>query len=284
MWLPPEVSIHLQIFLFRSSFPLHMVCSHLSFINLSLSFTPSLSPAESESPSPKKKEKKISAVHWSILQLCCCLPLLTFHSPSFLLCLSKWRGKVLFPSFYLSSHLPSVLLCPSLFALCLLVSAENSVLSSSVPLSLLFFCQSRRAASSQMLLSSLLRCMCSLSSLPLAPSLCWSFALWPAEWFAPQLPAVTICPFNAWSADVRFLSSLLIHPSLPPSSLPPAIPLCLSSCCLSSLFNHLLLSLLLPSQRRQAPPTGGQEARSEQQEISFKLHTNGSKKPTVGIW
>lgn len=83
---------------------------------------------------------------------------------------------------------------------CLLKYAEEEVLSLLLPLSgppcsflsdalfLLLFCCAA--------------CVGSPPSLHL-PSLCWSLALWPAEWFAPQLPAVTICPFNVWSADAH---------------------------------------------------------------------------------
>lgn len=241
-----------------------MFCSHLSFINLSLSLTPSLSRplflAESKFSSRNLSRSLISlAVPLTISRpLPPSLYTSQSHQPPFVfppalsLYLSKWRGRILF--FPSSHYLPIswLSLCVSLFALCLLVSVEKKCsVFSSLCLSL---CQSRRAASSQMLLSSpLLRCMCSLSSLPLSPSLCWSLALWPAEWFAPQLPAVTICPFNAWSADACSLLPSSLHPS---PSLHLFLSLCLSSCRLSSLFNHLLLSLFLSSQRRQAPPTG----------------------------
>lgn len=233
-----------------------MFCSHLSFINLSLSLTPpslsvspSLSFLLSRNFSPKSQpliDQPCSSSNY--LPSAASLSLLTSQSLSNLLLfslplwlcssLSGEEGHFL-PLLSLSPHLLSLswFLSWSLFAPCLLVSVEKKYsVFSSLSLSL---CQSRRAASSQMLLSSpLLRCMCWLSSLPLPPSLCWSLALWPAEWFAPQLPAVTICPFNAWSADACSLLPPSPSPSLPPS-------LCLSSCCLSSRFNHLLLSLLL---------------------------------------
>lgn len=79
----------------------------------------------------------------------------------------------------------------------------------------------------------LLRCMCWLSSLPPPPLSADLLLWWPGEWFAPQLPAVTICPFNVWSADAHSLLSF-------PLSLSLSLFGCLSSC-----FNHLLLSLLL---------------------------------------
>lgn len=140
-----------------------MFCSHLSFINLSLSLPPSFSLSLSLSFSlslnffPKSQTL--------IDQPCSCsnyLPssasLFSLHSlsnppfvlPFLCLCIPlSAREEYFFPPLTISpSPVPvCVSLSSALFALCLLVSAEKKY-------SVFSLCQSRRAASSQMLLSS----------------------------------------------------------------------------------------------------------------------------------
>lgn len=112
---------------------------------------------------------------------------------------------------FLPSSSQSVLLF-SLSA-CLLKYVEEEVLSLLLPLPGPP-CSFLSDALFLLLLFCCAACVGSPPSLHL-PSLCWSLALWPAEWFAPQLPAVTICPFNVWSADAHSPPSFPISPSLP---------------------------------------------------------------------
>lgn len=90
--------------------------------------------------------------------------------------------------------------------------------------------------------AALLRCAaCASLLLPPPPPAADLLLCGQQKCFAPQLPAVTICPFNTCSADACSPIPPRLHPSLPllfPLWSPP--------------------SLSISSQRRQAPPAGDQ--------------------------